>query len=241
MSVSDQRLQKTTWNDLSNAGFGKSKVRQQYKEAFGIYPDDVHVNEGICVEYDHYCYNHLGSVHTGAKGTTVVSDVKASRELENDTDEEITHEVSLSTQFSSSATLTVTNSSEFSFTAGITVGSKELGLEASFSESFAFKNEVGSSSTQSRSTTISDKVIVTVPPHSKKHIELVVTWRKMSADFEIPITISGATGANFPRRVGNGGHYYWFLGLPRVFESKLTGVVEAAYNATGTVKVTDVE
>ena len=241
MSVSDQRLQKTTWNDLSNAGFGKSKVRQQYKEAFGIYPDDVHVNEGICVEYDHYCYNRLGQVHTGAKGTTVVSDVRASRDLENDTDEDITHEVTLSTQFSNSATLTVTNSSEFSFTAGITVGAKELGLEASFSESFTFRNEAGSSSTHSRSTTISDKVTVTVRPHSKMHIELVVTWKKMSEDFEIPITISGMTGANFPHRVGQGGHYYWFLGLPRDFESKLTGVVESAYNATGKVTVTDVE
>ena len=241
MSVSDQRLQKTTWNDLTNAGFGKSKVRQQYKEAFGIYPDDVHVNEGICVQYDHYCYNRLGKVHTGAKGTTVVSDVKASRDLENDTDEEITHEVTLTTQFTNSATLTVTNSSEFSFTGSITVGAKDLGLEASFSESFTFKNEVGSSCTHSRSITISDKVTATVPPHSKKRIELVVTWKKMTEDFEIPITISGMTGANFPRPVGNGGHYYWFMGLPRVFESKLTGVVESAYDAIGKVKVRDIE
>lgn len=241
MSVSDPRRQKTTWNDLSNAGFGKAKIRQQYKEAFGIYPDDVHVNEGICVEYDYYCYNHLGQVHTGAKGTAVVSDVSSSRDLENDTDEEITHEVTLTSQFNDSETLTITNSSEISFTAGITVGSKELGLEASFSESFTFRNEVGSSSTHSRSTTISDTVTVIVPPHSKKRIELVVTWQKMTEDFEIPITISGRTGANFPRRVGNGGHYYWFLGLPRDFESKLTGVVESAYNATGSAKVTDVE
>lgn len=139
MSVSDQRLQKTTWNDLSNAGYGKSRVRQQYKESFGIYPDNVHVNEGICVQYNHYCYNRLGKVQTDAKGITVVSDVKAFRDLENDTDEEITHEVMLSTEFSDSATLTVTNSSEFSFSGGITVGAKELGLEASFSESFTFK------------------------------------------------------------------------------------------------------
>lgn len=63
----------------------------------------------------------------------------------------------------------------------------------------------------------------------------------MSEEFEIPITISGETGANFPHPVGPGGHYYWFLGLPRVFESKLTGVVDSAYDATGSVKVKDVE
>lgn len=232
---------RTSWNDLANVGFGKAKVRQQYKDAFGIYPDDVHVNEGICVEYSHFCYNQLGDVHTFAKGLSVVSDVKASRNLENKSDEPLTHEVTLSTEFSDSSTLTVTNSSEISFTGSITVGAKELGLEASFSETFTFKNEVGSSSTHSRSTKISDTVKVTVPPHSKKHIKLVVTWKKLAEEFDIPITISGSTGANFPKRVGNGGHYYWFLGLPRVFESKLTGVVESAYDATGSLTVSDVE
>ena len=233
---------KTTWHDLEKAGFGKSKVRHQYKEEFGCNPDGVHVNKDICDRYHHYCYNRLGKVHTGAKkGGTVVSDVKVSRVLDNDNDEAFTHEVILDTQFDDSATLTVTNSSEISFTEGITVGAEELGLKSSFSETFTFKNEVGSSCTRSRSIAISDKVTVEVPPHSKKHIELVVTWKKMSEHFEIPITISGYTGANFPHPVGNGGHYFWFMTLPYDFESKLTGVVESAYDVEGTIKVTDVE
>lgn len=81
-----------------------------------------------------------------------------------------------------------------------------------------------------------------MPPHTKKHVELVVTWTKMAEDFEIPITIDGIqgyTGAKFPRRVQ--GHYYWFLPLGRPFQSKLTGTGSTAFDARGSVKVSDLK
>ena len=241
MAGSNPRRQKTTWNDLHNVGFGKSKVRQQYKETFGTHPDGVHVNEGICVKYGHYCYNYLGDVHTYAKGVSVVSDVTASRDLENDTDTEVTQEVTLSTDFAQSLTMIVTKSSEISFTGSITLGGEKFGLKTALSETFTIKNEVHSECKHSRSTTVSDTVTVTVPPHAKVRVELAVTWTKMTEDFEIPITISGYTGANFPHRVGHGhGHYYWFCPVPPNLKSKVTGVVESAYDASGKLTVKDV-
>ena len=49
MAASDAKFQLTSWSALNNAGFGKKPVRQQYKNAFDIFPDDVHVNKGICI------------------------------------------------------------------------------------------------------------------------------------------------------------------------------------------------
>lgn len=98
----------------------------------------------------------MGHVVTSANGVKVVSDVRASRELTNNTNGKVKYLSTLSNEFSESATATVTKSSEISFTGEIVVGSKELRLQATFSGSFTFKNEVGSSRTQTHSVTISD-------------------------------------------------------------------------------------
>ena len=95
----------------------------------------------------------------------------------------------MTSKVSNSATTTVTSKSEISTTASITVGAPELGLGASFSDTFTFSNEVGSSHTQSTDITVGDTVSVTVPPHSMKRVCLQVTWTSHTADWEIPVTI----------------------------------------------------
>ena len=228
----------TTWDDLSQAGYPKASFSDKYKEVFGKSPDDVHVNEGICVTYGHYCYNIQGDCTYRNRGTTTITRVGAEEQLMNNTDDTVTYHVQLSTSQTKSATVTVTDTTSFSFGNKITVGSKLLGIQAEFSNSFTFTNSTGSSSSTSHSITVTDSIDVPMPPHSKKVAKLNVSWTKMTEDFEIPFTIQGWTGANFPKRVKD--HYYWFhtvspwFGVP---QSTLRGTLDCAYDIKGSIEV----
>ena len=234
----------TTWDDMIAANMPKASVEKAYQHKFGTKPDKVHLNDDFCKEYGWLSYNNLGELQYYNVKLNPMSNVENERTLKNDTDEPYEHSVTLSTTTSNSATVHVTNSSSISIGNKITVGSEALGIKDEFSESFTFTNEVGSSSTQSTSVTVSDTVKVTVPPHSSVRVYLQVEWTERTQDWDMPVEIDpyGMTGAQFPKPVGGeGGHYYWgvshaiFFTPP--FHSKMKGTLKASYDTKGKVIV----
>ena len=233
----------TSWNDMIAANMPKASVENAYEAEFGTKPDEVHLNNEFCMNYGWLSYNNLGDLTYYNVEIRPRSNVESERILTNDTDDPYTHEVTLSTTVSNSATTTVTNASEISTSTTISVGSDALGIGADFTQAFSFSNEVGSSSTQETSVTISDTVTVTVPPHSRIRVYLQIEWESRVQDWDIPVEIDprGLTGAQFPKPVGDGGHYHWgvthryFFDPP--FESKIRGTLDASYNTKGEVIV----
>ena len=230
----------TSWDDMIAANMPKASVENAYKKEFGTKPDQVHLNDEFCKTYGWMSYNRLSELHYDNVKITPMSNDENERTLTNDTDEPYDHTLTLSTTVSNSATVQVTSSSSISIGNKITVGSDELGIKDEFSESFTFSNEVGSSSTQSTSVTITDTIAVTVPPHSSVKVYLQVEWTQRTQDWDMPVEIDpyGRTGAQFPHTVGgDGGHYYWgvthgsFFRPP--FQSKMRGTLKASYDTKG--------
>ena len=233
----------TNWNDMYVAGLTTKVIQDGYQRKFGVRPDNQHLNDDFAHQWGWYSYNLLGDISITNVNVQPKSSVSNERYLTNDGDTDVTHSITLTSKVSNSATTTVTSKSEISTTASITVGVEELGLGASFSETFTFSNEVGSSHTQSTDITVGDTVSVTVPPHSKKRVCLQVTWTSKTADWEIPVTIDpqGWTGVDFHKRVE--GHYYWgvqhaVLADPP-FKSIMRGRLDASYDTKGTIIVED--
>ena len=233
----------TNWDDMIACNMPKSSVMDAYQKEFGTKPDDVHLNDDFCKHYGWLSYNNVGDVTYYNVAIKPMTNVESERILTNTTDTPYTQSVKLSTTVSNSATVTVTSASSVSASNTITVGSEAFGIEDEFSQSFTFSNEVGSSSTQSISVTITDTVNVTVPPHSKVKMYIQVKWDSRTQDWDMPVEIDpyGMTGAQFPKPVGDGGHYHWgvshgyFFNPP--FMSKIRGTLLASYNTTGEVVV----
>lgn len=231
----------TNWDDMIACGMHKSAVEGAYQKHFDTKPDEVHLNDDFCKTHGWLSYNQVGKVMYYDVKEVPKNKIAAERLLTNNSDTRYTHTVTMSTTELNSATTTVKNSSEISIGSSITVGAPELGIESSFSQSFTITNQRGSESTQSTSITISDTVQVTVPPHSKVKVSLVINWDERQEEFEIPVSIQqwGLTAAQFPHRVE--GHYYWALSHNSFFQppfsSKLTGSLTAAYNTSGQVVI----
>ena len=233
----------TNWNDMYVAGITTKVVQDGYQRIFGVSPDNQHINDDFAHKWGWYSYNYLGVINVTNVNVQSKSSVSNERYLTNDGDNDVTHSITLTSTVSNSATTTVTSKSEISTTASITVGAEELGLEASFSNTFTFSNEVGSSHTQSTDIAVGDTVSVTVPPHSKKRVCLQVTWTSITADWEIPVTIDprGMTGVDFHKRVN--GHYFWGVEHAALadppFKSVIRGRLDASYDTEGTIIVED--
>ena len=233
----------TNWNDMYVAGLNIKVIQDGYQKIFGVRPDNQHLNDDFAHKWGWYSYNYLGNINVTNVNIQPKSSVSNERYLTNDGDNDVTHTITLTSTVSNSATTTVTSISEISTTASITVGAEELGLGASFSDTFTFSNEVGSSHTQSTDITVGDTISVTVPPYSKKRVYLQVTWTSKTADWEIPVTIDpqGWTGVDFHKRVN--GHYFWgvehaVLADPP-FKSVMRGRLDAFYDINGTIIVED--
>ena len=208
-------------------------------------PDQVHLNDEFCKQYGWLSYNVLGEIAVYDSTLTPKSKISAERTLENTTMYPYTTNVELSTTMTNSATTTVTNTSSVSVGSSIMIGSEALGIGAEFSQEFTFSNEVGSSSTQSTEVSVSDTVMVTVPPEAQVKVFLEVTWIEENKEWEMPVLIDpyGMTGAQFKHKVQ--GHYHWgmrhfgFFDPP--FQSKIHGKLACAYNTKGHIVVDDTQ
>lgn len=226
---------RTTWDDLLAAGMTKENVFDMFKKAFGQRPKQVYLNEGICVEFQHYCNNYQGEFSYGDRNMVPATRVATTKTLENNTDSTVTMTAQLDTEQSKSASVTVTESSSVSFGNSITVGSETLGISSEISFNFTFENSVGSTKTTSETVKVSDQLSLDVKPHSKFDVDLETSWMNLNETFSVPIVISGAVGADFGERVE--GHYYWFMGLPDNLQGTIHGNVNAAYNITGKIRI----
>ena len=168
----------TNWNDMYVAGITTKVVQDGYQRIFGVRPDNQHINDDFTHKWGWYSYNYLGDINVINVNVQPKTSVSNERYLTNDGDNDVTHSITLTSTVSNSATTTVTTKSEISTATSITIGAEELGLGASFSNTFTFSNEVGSSHTESSAITVGDTVSVTVPPHSKKRMCLQVTWTR---------------------------------------------------------------
>ena len=228
---------RTTWDDLLEVNISKNDVFEMFQSRFGQKPNDVYLNEGICIQYGYLCHNVLGEVSFQVQSTKTITNVAVSKKISNDTSNQVDVKVSLKATEYKSASVTVTKSSSLSFGSKISVGSETLGIAAEFSTQFTFGNSVGSTSSNSTAIEVADLIDVHLEPNSKAQAELETQWTQMKENFTIPLTVSGLVGAAFGNRVE--GHYFWFMHLPSDLDTSLTGLVDAAYNIKGNINVTD--
>jgi len=219
----------TKWNDLKQAGVTRNDIFKQFEKVYGVRPQNVHLNEGICNDYHHHCYNVQGEILFTKKSSQPCTTISTQQPFINNSEDHITQTHTLTGQFTKSATVSVTHSSSFSFGEEIAIHSDALGIGTDFSYEFKIKNSVGHESSTSNTITVSDTETVTLPPGHSVNLKLVTEWTKETQEFEIPITISGRTGANFHHRVEE--HYYWFLWVPEGLKSSIRGTVDCSYNA----------
>ena len=232
----------TTWDDLAKAGISPKGVEKMYDKKYGVTPDKVYLNDGICKDYGHYCYNIQGVPKYNNQKRKTMTKLGDSRVIENNSDFTVKYHVTLSSSHTKSASVTVTNSSSFTFGGSITMGSEQLGIELEFQTTFTVTNSVGSTSSTSSDVTVSDSLDFTLDAGQKVEAQLEITWESLTQEFEIPFTIKGWTGASFPKRVKN--HYFWFMTLKNKYDtptSTLRGVVECAYDIKGRLRVNNIE
>ena len=194
------------WEDLASAGYTRSTFREKYREIYSSEPVSVSVNEGICMEYGHFCYNiQKNCTHNNKQLSTILA-VGDSKELINNTDEPTTLQVELKSTQKKYAIVTVTQPSDFSFKDKVTVTASELGMQNVFSTGFSLDNQVDSTSTVSESIELTDSVCVTLQPGEKAMATLDVSWTELREEFTVPFRIEGWCMATFSHRV-NGQHY----------------------------------
>lgn len=140
-SYSDESVE-TTWNDMYVAGLTVKVIQNGYQKEFGVRPDNQHINDDFAHKWGWYSFNNLGKISVLNVKVQPKSSVTNERYLTNDGDNAITHSITLSSTVSNSATTTVTSTSQISTSASITIGAEDLGISATFSESFTFSNTV---------------------------------------------------------------------------------------------------
>ena len=152
-------------SDLNDAGVTRDDIYKQFTKEFGVGPQDVHINEGICREYGRYCYNVQGDVSFANKSSQPCTMVSAEQTVTNTDSIPLTQAYTQEAQFTKSAKVTVTHSSSISFGQDISIHSNALGIGVDNSYEFKIGNSAGSESTSSNTITISDTETVTVPPN----------------------------------------------------------------------------
>ena len=239
----ENKVSLTTWKDLSEAGVSKHDIFELFRKHFGKTPHKVHLNDGICNDYDNHCYNYQGGeVEFNNQKTEVLQRIANSRQLSNDVPDgqPATYTVELQSSKEKSATVTVNQTSGISVGTKFTIGSEQLGISNEFSASFDLTNSVGSSTTTREIITVKDTIQVVLNPGKTVIVDLQLEWKSLKEDFKIPFHIKGWVGASYESRVK--GHYYWFLnlvllpsGLPKV--AYLKGTVETTYDIKGKIQM----
>ena len=236
----------TTWDDLKTVGITTDILRDGYQRIFGVRPNNQHMNDAFTHKNGWYSYNRRGPIKVVNIEERPKTSIAVERYITNDDDAEITYNVDLTATVTDSATATVTSRSQISTTASVSADFKSLGLglNAELSTAFTFANEVGSSKTKYQKIIVGAKNYpVTIPPHSKKNVSLVLSWISKTADWEIPITIDpmGLTGVDFHRQVN--GHFYWGVYHSTIanppFTTRIRGRFDASYGTKADTVISD--
>ena len=228
----------TRWEDLSEVGCSKSALYEKYEDIYSSAPNSISINEGICMDYGHYCYTiQERCSYTDQQRSTVMT-IGDSEVLVNNTNHPVTYHVRLRSTRTKHASVTVTNKSGFSFGKEIVVSTSELGIQDKFYDSFSLQNCIDSTSSTSETVEITGSVDVTLQPGQKAVAVLDITWTEIKERFTIPFTIDGWCVATFPKAVN--GHRYWFSDISSLFptpQSSLSGSVVCVCDIKGSVSV----
>nr|2ZTB_A Chain A, Crystal protein [Bacillus thuringiensis serovar dakota]2ZTB_B Chain B, Crystal protein [Bacillus thuringiensis serovar dakota] len=203
------------FNELSALSSSPESVRSRFSSIYGTNPDGIALNNEtyfnavkppITAQYGYYCYKNVGTVQYVNRPTDINPNVILAQDtLTNNTNEPFTTTITITGSFTNTSTVTSSTTTGFKFTSKLSIKKVfEIGGEVSFSTT------IGTSETTTETITVSKSVTVTVPAQSRRTIQLTAKIAKESADFSAPITVDGYFGANFPKRVGPGGHYFWF-------------------------------
>ena len=228
-----------SFSDLPAVDSSPTAVRQKFQDTFGKNPDGICVNSetyfnavkpAITQQYGHPCYKALGVFeYQEAASQPPQSAIVGSNYAINNGSEEA--QISLTVDGSWSEETSWSSST----TTGLTI-SEEFTIEGVFKlgASFSVSTTVGESKSNTVAKSSSASVTVTVPPKSKKKIQMVGTLQEEAMNFQAPIAVQGMFGANFPDRVQ--GHYFWFLSAGQVLP-QTTGEIQGTIKHTAVFNV----
>lgn len=130
-----------------------------------------------------------------------MANLKAERDLVNDSSEPMTYNVAMSTAATRGCTVTMTETTNFSYTNSITIGCEALGFGSELSTTFTVSNEIGSECSSTTEVQVSDSVTVTVEPQSRKVVKLVVTWTNLKKNSKSLLQSMDGSGQVMEKRL----------------------------------------
>jgi hypothetical protein len=227
------------WKDLEKIGLPRSSFHERLRDINSMEPDSVCVNEGICMEYGHFCHTIqrdpiLNNLQQSTGVTTGDSKIVA-----NDTFEPLTLRVELESVHTRGVSVAVTQESDVSFNKEIPLHLVPSGTrEFVCSQPLSIQNTAGYTCSNSEKVQVTESVDVTLQPGQKAMAVLDVTWTEVKGQFAIPFAIDGWCMSTFPRLVN--GQRVWLHEISGLFDipqSMLRGNFTCVYDVRGSVDI----
>ena len=226
--------EKLSFSDLPALNSSPDSVRTAFTNVFGTKPDGIALNNetyfnavtpAITEQYGHPCYKSLGDFsYTVENVQSQPNVVVGYNTATNHGDEEATIHLEVQASWQNELSYSSETTTGLTLSYGFTIeGFFESGME------FSINTTVGESKTVTESKTVVSSIEVTIPPRSKKTVFMTGTLKKEILDFSAPISVEGALGANFPKKVN--GHYFWFIDARSALNSTsgtITGKIKNA-------------
>ena len=226
------------WEDLERAGYPKSAFYEKFGEIYSSSVDSVYMNEGTCLDHNHYCYVVRGRCSYGNRQWSTVLATGDSRDLVNNSSKPVMLNVQLKSTQTSRVSATVTTACDFSPRKGITLNSSEIGVEGTPPTLLQLENYVGHNSSKSEDVVIVRSVDVALQPGQTARAVLDVSWTELKQEFEIPFAIDGWCMSTLRRSVN--GQRSWLHDIASLFEtprSCMRGTFECVYDIRGWASV----
>jgi len=205
------------FSDLRALGSSPEAIKEVFHKSKGALPEGLSLNnenygngKSIASKYGKWCYKILGKTqYTPEKTKGRTKSIVGSAMAYNHGDEEAKVNVRVVGSWGE------TSSIQTSITTGMSFNAK-YSVVGTFKMGMAFDFHVTAGSTESKTLTRSvwTDVTVTVPPHSKKEVEVVAEMNSVTMHFTKRIDVKGEIGANFGYIVK--GHYFWFKNIATV-------------------------
>ena len=230
------------WIDLEKAGCSKAALSDKLREIFNCQPDSVCVNEGLCMEYGHFCYTQQKECTFENLRQTTVMSTGSSKIIENDTTDSLEVCVRLESTQKVGASLSVTKASDFSFGKTIRVNIAPDNTDtspASLWQLLTIENTPGYTSSNFEDSKVGESVRISLKPGQRASVAQELSWTEIKGDFAIVFTIDGWCMCQFPVSVN--GQRIWLHEIESLFEtpvSVLRGNFKCVYDLKSSVTMT---